>query len=101
MRKDLAGIVLLALATNAVIVLCIMSSNPRYLLDYRQNGNPDAAHYVLLGENFWTKGVYSRQSAPPYQPDVLRTPIYPLLAGSVQALLGTIWPLYVIQIALS
>lgn len=100
-RRDLAGIVLVALLANAIPLLFIAWSQPGYLLDYRRNGNPDAVHYVRLGENLLTNGVYSRQPEPPYRPDVLRTPVYPLLAGIVQAGLGIIWPLYLVQALLS
>jgi 4-amino-4-deoxy-L-arabinose transferase-like glycosyltransferase len=90
-----------SLFANLIIALAIGYENPSYFLDYTRNDNPDAQHYVLLGENFWSKGVYSRQSAPPYRPDILRTPIYPVLAGGLQVGFGAIWPVYLLQALLS
>jgi len=89
---------LASVAVQLLVFTFIAVSRPAYLVDYKTNANPDARHYVLLGHNFWLNGAYSRQSAPPYMPDMLRTPVYPLLAGGVEALFGVIWPLYALQI---
>jgi len=97
-RRFLGLVLLVALAINGATLLSVAHLRPAYLADYRLNTNPDAVQYVQLGVNVWTKGVYSRQDAAPYAPDVLRTPIYPLVAGGIQAATGRIWPLYVAQI---
>lgn len=94
---DRMGIAAVALLLSAACALLIDTKRPDYLRDYTTNSNPDALHYVLLGETVWQHGHYSRQGGPPYQPDILRPPVYPLLAGGVQALMGVIWPLYFIQ----
>ena len=91
-------IVVLGCLINGFVFLKIYTSNPKYLIDYRLNKNPDAVHYVLLGTNFIQKGVYSRQDRPPYKPDILRTPVYPVLAGIILTYAKQIWALYFVQI---
>jgi 4-amino-4-deoxy-L-arabinose transferase-like glycosyltransferase len=78
----------ICLAINLAIFAGIAVQRPDYLHDYRENGNPDAVHYVLLGRNFWLDGHYSRCAQPPYVPDILRTPVYPLFAGGLDILGG-------------
>src|SRR5262247_3574215 len=85
---DLLKIVLLSFMVNLILTVFIGINQPEYFWDYRRNGNPDARDYVRLGENFWLSGKYSRQAAPPYQPDILRTPVYPILAGGINVLSG-------------
>lgn len=93
---DVVVIFLASLATSAPFLLDAANRNPAYFRDYRLNDSPDARHYVKLGRNFLVKGVYSRQSAEPYQSDMLRTPVYPLTAGTLDILCGT-WSIYVFQ----
>jgi len=99
--KLLCLILGISLAVNLVFGLFLYKRNKEYLFNYKLNSNPDAHHYVLLGNNFWEKGVYSRQDGPPYMPDVLRTPVYPLIAGGIQYYFKTIWPLYMLQVILT
>jgi 4-amino-4-deoxy-L-arabinose transferase-like glycosyltransferase len=73
--------VLICLGINLIIGIAIAAYRPEYLRDYRYNSNPDAIHYVRLGRNFLVCGHYSRCLKPPYVPDSLRTPVYPLFAG--------------------
>lgn len=89
------------MCANLLIAAAIMSGNPEYLIQYERSISPDALHYVKLGTSFWSKGLYSAQSAQPYQPDLLRTPVYPIIAGAVEAGLGVIWPVYLLQVLLS
>jgi hypothetical protein len=95
--KDAAIVVAICLAGNVAVGAAIAWHNPGYLSDFRTNNNPDAIHYVVLGRNVWTLGEYSRLEEPPYVPDILRPPLYPLLAGSVQLVAGQIWPLYALH----
>ena len=97
--RDVSIIGTVSLLMNAALFTFIGVSRPAYLQQYNTNSNPDAHHYVLLGENFWSKGVYSRESGPPYRPDINRTPVYPLLAGGIQVVFEAIWPLYALQCA--
>jgi len=102
---------IVCLTVNALVLMYVAVERPEYLADYRLNPNPDARHYVLLGENLLTTGHFSRCSSPPFVPDILRTPAYPVFAGAlnilggplaiylVQALLGTISCLLVVKLA--
>ncbi len=98
---DILAIVLLSLGVNFVILLFISTGQTEYLHGDRTNMSPDARHYILLGENFWLKGEYSRQKNPPYQPDILRTPVYPLLAGLMSLINNSIWPLFILQVLIA
>lgn len=100
-RARLFAIAIVSAAVHVAIGSYIASGEPGYFVDYRLAGNPDAIDYVRLGENFWSRGEYSRQTGPPHVPDLLRTPMYPLLAGGVQTLFGVIWPLYALQVGLA
>jgi 4-amino-4-deoxy-L-arabinose transferase-like glycosyltransferase len=95
-----AAIAGITLITGLGLLGLVGLTCPKHLERYERLENPDAQHYVLLGENFWLRGVYSRQTEPPYSPDVLRTPIYPLLVGGLSTLTGAIWPVYVVQVML-
>jgi 4-amino-4-deoxy-L-arabinose transferase-like glycosyltransferase len=48
----------------------------------------DARGYDLLARNLLAGHGFSLQDAPPYQPDGLRTPLYPLFVAAVYALAG-------------
>ena len=52
---------------------------------------------MQLGHNMLLLGQYSRCAEPPYTPDILRTPIYPLVAGGMDLLCGT-WGIYALQV---
>lgn len=77
--------VCLCLAVNAVMLGAVAANDPQYLVDYRVSDNPDARHYFILGRNIVTLGEFSRNTQPPYVPDMLRTPIYPLFVGALNA----------------
>jgi 4-amino-4-deoxy-L-arabinose transferase-like glycosyltransferase len=87
---------LLCLTINGAILAGIWLENPDYLADSGSNKNPDALHYVLLGRNALQHGEFSRSDAPPYIPDMLRTPAYPLFAGGLD-LCGKAAAIYVMQ----
>lgn len=86
--RDIALILMIAVAPSIFMACDIVLRNPRYLQDYTLASNPDAIHYVVLGRNFWARGVYSREEQPPFTPDILRTPVYPLVAGGLDLALG-------------
>ena len=90
--------VLLGAAAAGLCWVLIAAGGSGYLTDYRLNPNPDARQYVVLGENLWARGEYSRQDAPPYVPDLLRTPVYPLIAGGLHLASGVAWPLYLFNV---
>jgi 4-amino-4-deoxy-L-arabinose transferase-like glycosyltransferase len=90
---------LIVLSINLAMLLGVEAYRPRYLRDYRLNENPDAIDYVRLGRNLVLRGCYSRCIEPPYVPDVLRTPVYPIFVGVLDAL-GGAGAIYIVQAAL-
>ncbi len=99
--SDTIWIGFLCLAINSLLAIFIGLHQPSYFRDSHADWNPDGNHYVQLGENVWSRHVYSRQAEPPYQPDIKWTPIYPVLAGGICLFFKTIWPLYALQVAFS
>jgi 4-amino-4-deoxy-L-arabinose transferase-like glycosyltransferase len=91
--------VLLSLGLNLALYAGVAWQRPAYLTDYRLCNNPDATHYVLIGHNLLCHGHYSRSDGPPYVPDMLRTPVYPLFAGGLEWL-GHAGAIYLAQAAL-
>ncbi len=92
-------LVLVCLTINGSILAGIALRNPEYLFDFRLNDSPDALHYIQLGRNLLLEGEYSRVDGPPFPPDFLRTPVYPVLAGSLDLATGPIG-IYLTQVAL-
>ncbi len=88
--------IVLSLAIHGILLAAIAHNRPEYLRDYRTNADPDAIHYVTLGHNVWQHGAYSRCGHAPYSPDMLRTPIYPVIAGALDLLAGPA-AIYVVQ----
>jgi len=54
----------------------------------------DSPEYVRLAANLARAHAFSQDSSPPYRPDVLRTPVYPLFLALPLALFGSslVWP---------
>ena len=90
----------LLLAVGLTLFIWIGSVNWEYLSDYKLAPNPDAITYLDLGQNVWLHGEYSRRPAAPYTPDFKWTPVFPVLAGGVNCLLGTAG-IFVLNILLS
>src|SRR5579883_1812165 len=88
--------ILLCLGINIAILLSIALCNKDYMFNYKLNQNPDARHYVLLGRNALLHGHFSRCDAPPYKPDMLRTPVYPIFAGALE-ICGNAAAIYIFQ----
>ncbi len=62
----------------------------------------DTPEYVRLAENLARHHLFSLDSAPPFRPDVFRTPAYPLfLAGFVLLFTNPLLPALLGQLALS
>src|SRR6185369_10322903 len=91
--------VIVCLGLNFTLFAGIALRNPHYLVNYQLAGNPDSLHYVLIGHNVFTEGAYSRSVGPPFVPDMLRTPVYPLFAGGLE-LLGRAAAIYFVQVLL-
>lgn len=90
----------LLLAVGLTLFIWIGSVNREYLSDYKLAPNPDAITYLDLGQNVWLHGKYSRRPAPPYTPDFKWTPVFPVLAGGANCLLGSAG-VFVLNILLS
>ncbi len=87
------------LALNVAVLAGIALRYPAYLSDFRLNDNPDAKHYVQLGRNLLLEGHYSRTEGPPYPPDFLRTPVYPLFSAALDIAVGPAG-IYLAQVAI-
>ena len=90
---------IISLTIGLTLFLGVLSNRPAYLSNYQLNRNPDARDYVLLGRNLLLKGSYSRSEAPPFAPDVLRTPVYPVFVGALDVF-GDAGAIYLAQILL-
>jgi hypothetical protein len=81
-------------ATRApFIALFLLALTPRllYLASIPQAAileSVDAQGYDLLARNLRAGHGFSLQDTPPYQPDGLRTPLYPVFVGAVYTLAG-------------
>lgn len=90
---------MVCLAINAAVLLGIAFRNPEYLRDFRLSDSPDAQHYVQLGRNLLLNGHYSRTEGPSYPLDFMRTPVYPVVAGTLEIVGGPL-AIYVVHIGL-
>jgi len=90
------GAPLICVVVNLAILSLIGVARPEYLRDNGTVQGPDAKDYVRLGRNYLLLGEYSRCQRPPYVPDILRTPIYPLFAGGLDILGGPV-AVYLVQ----
>lgn len=91
-------VLLVSISLGAVTAGYIAAGSPGYFRDFLRNDNPDAKHYVILGRNFWERGHYSRMTGPPYAPDIMRTPVYPLIAGGLDLACRGVWGVYAFQL---
>jgi 4-amino-4-deoxy-L-arabinose transferase-like glycosyltransferase len=91
--------ILVCVLINSAIFVGIAIGNQKYFVNYRLNPNPDAVHYVLIGRNAFLHGEYSRSESPPYVPDMLRTPMYPLFSGGFE-IVGKPVAIYAAQVLL-
>lgn len=99
LRSDRGRLVTICLLIGAAILGGTLVGHRAYLSDYRLNDSLDARHYVQLGHNLLVEGHYSRTDGPPYPPDYLRTPIYPVVAGGLDLMFGAVG-IYLFQIGL-
>ena len=63
-----------------------ISTIPEYFRDGITQSNPDAVQYVTLARNIIDRGSYSRHPTGLGEPDMLRTPAYPLFLISTLAI---------------
>jgi 4-amino-4-deoxy-L-arabinose transferase-like glycosyltransferase len=92
----LAAIIGLSLALKAAVFFLVARYNPEGVWE------PDSQAYHQLAVNLLNDGVFSRSSAASFEPEVFRTPGYPLFLAVIYQFVG-IHPLRVIpfQIVLS
>ena len=101
LRRDLRHFyfwtpILVCFGINSALFAGIALNQREYFLDYKLNNNPDAVHYVLEGRNTLLQGQFSRSLAPPFVPDMVRTPVYPVFAGALD-LCGKALAIYLVQ----
>jgi len=70
-RRGLWAVLILALALRVPVAAAIALEPERAIT------GSDAEQYLALANNLADEGVFSRESAPPYTPEVFRTPGYP------------------------
>ena len=76
--RRLLGVVFVIALACRVIPWLAAAPDPARLLS-----PPDSAEYVAIGHNVAAGHGFSADAAPPYRPDLRRTPAYPsLLAGA-------------------
>ncbi len=76
------AIAIVALACRALLTLPALGDVTRFYI------TPDSFEYEQLALNLIQGHGYSQAGAPPYPPDVRRTPVYPLLLAAVYAVAG-------------
>ncbi len=60
--------------------------------------DPDSWGYFHLAENLRKEGVFSQSEFPPYHPDNIRTPVYPLFLASLLTISGgSLWIIPIAQ----
>ena len=77
-NRRLLGVVFVIALVGRVVPWLAAAADPARLLSA-----PDSAEYVAIGHNVAAGHGFSADPAPPYRPDLRRTPAYPsLLAGA-------------------
>lgn len=87
-------LLLLCLAAHAVVAVFLYQGRPEYFAIPSLQVNPDAQHYMLLADNLWNGHGFSRMDAPPYQPDALRTPLFPAVCAILWGVFHSMWAVF-------
>lgn len=82
-RRSLTLVVLLAVLTKASFALLLFSSNPQGVFE-----SSDSYEYHQLALNIIRHSSFSQSLSPPFEPETIRTPAYPLLLAGVYSLVG-------------
>ena len=90
-------VVLAAVLSKLALTLLIFSSSPYGIVE-----STDSDEYQQLAINLRDHGIFSREPNAPFEPEILRSPAYPLFLSGLYKLFGT-YPLVVAlaQIALT
>ncbi len=83
--SPILGICLFATSFSVLFIWGVFTV-PEFFVDGLQQRNPDAIHYVRLARNIVDHGAYSRHPTGQGEPDMLRTPGYPLFLISTLAI---------------
>jgi hypothetical protein len=97
LRQLLLVTVFLSVMSKLVLSALVMAYHPNGVL-----GDSDSWEYHRLALNLLQHGTFSQSPQAPYEPEVLRTPAYPLMLAGVYGIFG-IQPVIIVflQIALS
>jgi 4-amino-4-deoxy-L-arabinose transferase-like glycosyltransferase len=76
-RRSLVLVFVVALACRGALFAATASDPSRLLAP------PDSGEYLTIAENLNSGHGFSADTAPPYRPDVRRTPLYPLMLAGV------------------
>jgi len=100
--KKIALIMLLFIIFDICVIGLIYHFNPDYLTSYELILNPDAKHYHILSVNLLNGNGFSRHRTAPFQPDIIRTPLYPCVMAFILYLFGqnAFWSVYFFQMIL-
>lgn len=86
--KALTVILILALAARIVFFSSVLSNFGSS--GFANPVNEDAGEYVALAKNFAQSGIFSRELSPPFFPERLRTPGYPIFLAVFYRLIPAI-----------
>lgn len=81
--------ILIFFATLAVHALIFFAAFPKA---YFENRGSDYADYQLLANNLLSGNGLSLHREPPYVPDTIRTPAYPIFLALVKRVTGSFYP---------
>lgn len=97
LRQLLLATVFLSVLSKLVLSILVMGYHPDGVF-----GDSDSSEYHRLALNLLQHGTFSQSPQPPYEPEVLRTPAYPLMLAGFYGIFG-VQPVIIVffQIALS
>ena len=97
LRQLLLATVFLSVLSKLVLSILVMTYHPNGVF-----GDSDSSEYHRLALNLLQHGTFSQSPQPPYEPEVLRTPAYPLMLAGFYGVFG-VQPVIIVflQIALS
>ena len=100
--KSASRLLLAALLAGLALRLCLLLAPTASFATKVLEPTGDSPEYVRLAGNIVHGHGFSQDSMPPYRPDVLRTPVYPMFLALPLAVLGSslVWPL-LLQLLLS
>jgi len=100
--KSASRLFAVTLLVGLALRLCLLCIPAATFATKATEPTGDSPEYVRLAANLAQGRAFSQDSMPPYRPDLLRTPVYPLFIGLPMAVFGSslIWPV-LLQLLLS